>query len=134
MKCPEGARNEICNSLVANGCTLCGARLTRSILSPKVKVYDDCQIQDTVLLEGVEVGRGARIRNAVVDKHVRIPPGAIIGYDLDADRRRYETTAGGVVVLSGNPFPELEERAGRRIEQPHLPMFFSETRQSVRTY
>ena len=134
MVCAEGGRNEICNSLVANGCIVSGARLVRSILSPKVRVHGDCRIQDSVLLEGVEVGRGARIRKALIDKQVRIPPGTIIGYDLEADRRRFGvTTASGVVVLSGDPFSGRKERAGRTLDQPPLPMF-SETQQRVGAY
>ena len=47
----------------------------------------------------MEVGRNAIVRNAILDKNVKVPPGATIGVDLDADRERYTVSAGGVVVL-----------------------------------
>ena len=36
----------------------------------------------------VIVGRGARIRRAIIDKDVKVPKDAVIGYDADHDRRR----------------------------------------------
>jgi glucose-1-phosphate adenylyltransferase len=39
------------------------------------------------------------IRQAVIDKNVEIPPHTTIGYDLEADRRRFVVTPGGVVVI-----------------------------------
>jgi glucose-1-phosphate adenylyltransferase len=56
-------------------------------------------VEDSVLLAGVDVGRGARIRRAIVDKGVRIPPGERIGYDPETDRARFTITEAGIVVL-----------------------------------
>jgi glucose-1-phosphate adenylyltransferase len=50
-------------------------------------------------MDGVEIGEGARIRRAIVDKHVRVPAGAVIGYDPDADRERFAVSSGGIVVI-----------------------------------
>ncbi|MDX6542243.1 MAG: glucose-phosphate adenylyltransferase, partial [Gaiellales bacterium] len=51
------------------------------------------------LLHGVDVGRHAVVRNAIIDKHVQIPDGAQIGVDLDADRERFTVSPGGIVVI-----------------------------------
>ena len=57
-------------------------------------------MQDSILLEGVDIGRNARVRRAIIDKWVKIPEGATIGYDLAADHAKgYEVTEGGVVVI-----------------------------------
>ena len=48
---------------------------------------------------GVDVGREAVVRNAIVDKNVRIAPGAQIGVDAEADRARFTLSAAGVVVV-----------------------------------
>jgi glucose-1-phosphate adenylyltransferase len=47
----------------------------------------------------VQIGRRCKIRRAIIDKNVDIPPGMTIGYDLDEDRRRFHVTANGVVVI-----------------------------------
>jgi glucose-1-phosphate adenylyltransferase len=47
----------------------------------------------------VNIGRHARIRRAVIDKDVEIPPGAEIGYDLEKDREQWHVTEGGWVVI-----------------------------------
>jgi glucose-1-phosphate adenylyltransferase len=39
------------------------------------------------------------VRNAIIDKNVRIPPGARIGVDCDADRERFRVTEQGIVVI-----------------------------------
>jgi glucose-1-phosphate adenylyltransferase len=53
-----------------------------------------------VLLNDVDVGRGAIVRNAIVDKNVRIAPGARVGLDPDADRARFHVSPGGIVVIA----------------------------------
>jgi glucose-1-phosphate adenylyltransferase len=58
-------------------------------------------VEDSILFEGVEVGRYARIRRAIIDKGVVIPQHAHIGYDHDEDRRRgFVVSDGGIVVLA----------------------------------
>jgi NDP-sugar pyrophosphorylase family protein len=69
------------------------------VLSSQVRIHSYSLVEDSVLLEGVEVGRHARIRRAIVDKYVKIPPGTTIGYDLDEDRRRFTVTPSGIVVI-----------------------------------
>ena len=51
------------------------------------------------LMDGVEVGRHAKVRKAIIDKGVKIPPHAEIGYDLDRDRERFTVTESGIVVV-----------------------------------
>jgi len=50
-------------------------------------------------MDGVQIGRGAVVRRAILDKDVVVPEGAHIGVDPDLDRSRYHLSAGGVVVL-----------------------------------
>ena len=45
------------------------------------------------------IGRHARVRRAIIDKDVRIPEGATVGWDLEADRKRFTVTDSGVVVI-----------------------------------
>jgi glucose-1-phosphate adenylyltransferase len=58
-------------------------------------------VEDSILFEGVDVGRYARIRRAIIDKGVHIPPHTEIGYDLDLDiARGFIVTEKGVTVIA----------------------------------
>jgi glucose-1-phosphate adenylyltransferase len=87
------------NSIISNGCIISGGNVKRSILSPRVTVHSFAEVGDSILLEGVDVGRNTRIRRAIVDKEVQIPPGTEIGYDLEEDAKRFTVTASGIVVV-----------------------------------
>ncbi|NBX70849.1 MAG: glucose-1-phosphate adenylyltransferase, partial [Actinobacteria bacterium] len=64
-----------------------------------VRVDEGAYVDGVVLMPGVRVGRGAVIRNAILDKNIIVPDGAQIGVDLDLDRQRYTVSEGGIVVL-----------------------------------
>jgi glucose-1-phosphate adenylyltransferase len=87
------------DSLVSEGCIISGGHVARSVLSPSVRVNSYSDISESILFEDVKIGRRCRIRRAVIDKNVEIPPDTTIGYDLEADRRRFVVTPGGVVVI-----------------------------------
>ena len=87
------------DSLVSEGCILSGSHVNRSVLSPKVRVNSFSEVEDCLLFENVTIGRRCRIRRAIIDKNVEIPPGTTIGYDLEEDRGRFHVTPGGVVVI-----------------------------------
>ena len=95
----EGRVGTALNSVISNGCIISGGNVKRSILSPKVTVHSFAEIEDSILLEGVDVGRNARIKRTIIDKEVQIPPGTEIGYHLDEDAKRFTVTASGIVVV-----------------------------------
>jgi glucose-1-phosphate adenylyltransferase len=64
-----------------------------------VTVHSFAEVGDSILLEGVDVGRNTKIKRAIVDKEVQIPPGTEIGYDLEEDAKRFTVTASGIVVV-----------------------------------
>jgi glucose-1-phosphate adenylyltransferase len=70
----------------------------RWVLSPRVKIHSFAEIDNSILFEGVDVGRNARIKRMIIDKEVQIPPGMEIGYYLDEDAKRFTVTASGIVV------------------------------------
>jgi glucose-1-phosphate adenylyltransferase len=102
----EGRRcGQALDSIISNGCIISGSRVTGSILCPNVRVHSFCEIERTILMPGVRVGRHARIRRAIIDRDVLIPRGALIGYDLQEDRRRHTVTESGVVVVTAEDEP-----------------------------
>ena len=72
-----------------------------SVLGRHVRVHTGAIVEDSVILDNCDIGRRARIRRAILDKNVRIPEGATIGYDLEEDKRRHHVTESGVVVVEG---------------------------------
>jgi glucose-1-phosphate adenylyltransferase len=95
----EGRVGTALNSIISNGCIISGGNVKRSILSPRVTIHSFAEIEDSILLEGADVGRNAKIKRTIVDKEVQIPPGMEIGYHLDEDAKRFTVTASGIVVV-----------------------------------
>jgi glucose-1-phosphate adenylyltransferase len=96
----EGRRGTALDSVVSMGCIVSGSIVERSILSPGVRVHSYCHVEDSILMPNATVHRRARIRRAIVDRDVEIPPGAVIGHDADEDRRRHSVSEAGVVVVT----------------------------------
>jgi glucose-1-phosphate adenylyltransferase len=89
------------DSVICSGTIISGGRVERSIVGPMVRVNSFSHVGDSILFDGVEVGRHCRIRRAIIDKGVRIPPGTEIGYDLEKDRRLGFTVSDNGIVTIG---------------------------------
>jgi glucose-1-phosphate adenylyltransferase len=87
------------DSIVAGGSIISGGRVKHSVLGYDVRINSFCEIETSIIFNHVNVGRYSRIRNAIVDRHVILPEHTEIGYDLEADRKRYQVTEEGVVVV-----------------------------------
>ena len=101
----ENRRGEAVDSIVAGGCILSGGRVRNSILGRGVRVHAGALVEDSVILDNCDIGRRVKIRRAILDKNVRVPPDSTIGYDLEQDRRLYHVTETGIVVVEGNRTP-----------------------------
>jgi glucose-1-phosphate adenylyltransferase len=87
------------DSMVCSGVIVSGATVRRSIISPRVHLHSRAVVEDSVLFNGVEVGGGATVRNAIVDKDVYIERGAEVGVDLELERERFTVSDAGIVVI-----------------------------------
>ena len=96
------------DSLVASGCIVSGGVVRRSLLSTNVRINSYAEIEDSVLMPDVTVGRRAVLRRAIVDRRCRIPEGLVAGVDADADRARFLVSAGGVVVITQEMLDRLD--------------------------
>jgi glucose-1-phosphate adenylyltransferase len=95
----NGRRGQALDSMVCAGVVISGATVRRSVLSPGAHLHSYAVVEDSVLMQGVDVGREAVVRRAIVDKNVRIAEGAQVGVDEAADRERFTISAAGVVVI-----------------------------------
>jgi glucose-1-phosphate adenylyltransferase len=99
------------DSLVSDGSIISGGTINRCVLHPRVRINSFADVDESILMDGVEVGRHSRIRRTIVDKGVKIPPGTTIGYDLEEDRARFTVTDSGIVVVPKGSV--IEEKAAQ---------------------
>jgi glucose-1-phosphate adenylyltransferase len=90
---------EIDNCLLGAATLIQRARVRNSIVRREAVVEEGADLEDCIIMDYVRVGRGARLRRTIVDRHNVIAQGARIGYDLDEDRKGYAVSPGGVVVV-----------------------------------
>jgi glucose-1-phosphate adenylyltransferase len=95
----EGRRGQAIDSMVCAGVVISGGTVRRSIMSPLSHVHSYSLIEDSIIMHGVDVGRSAVVRRAIVDKNVCIDEGVEIGVDPVKDRERFHVSDGGVVVI-----------------------------------
>ena len=96
----EGRVGLVLDSIVSEGCVVSGGRVQRSILSPNVRINSFSEVYDSILMESVNVGRHAKIKRAIIDKDVNIPPGMIIGFNREEDKKRFFVSESGIVVVA----------------------------------
>jgi glucose-1-phosphate adenylyltransferase len=102
----EGRIGRAVSSMVSPGTVISGSLVQQSVVAPNVRVHSYAEVQDSVLMEGVDIGRNAVVHRAIIDKNVRIPEGAKIGVDLERDRERFTVSANGIVVIGKNQIVE----------------------------
>jgi glucose-1-phosphate adenylyltransferase len=88
------------NSVVSNGVIVSGGLVRESVLSPGVRVNSWSRVERAVLLHNTTIGRHAVVENAIIDKNVEVPEGAVVGVDKDHDRARgFVVSDGGITVV-----------------------------------
>jgi glucose-1-phosphate adenylyltransferase len=97
----EGNQGRTTDSIVSLGTVVSGGIVERSVLSPNVRVHSRALITDSVLLDGVQVGRDSTIRRAILDKSVVVADGASIGVDRQRDLDRGFTISDSGVTVVG---------------------------------
>ena len=97
----EGRCGQALDSIVCAGAIVSGGRVQRSIVGPNTRINSFAEVQDSILFEGVDIGRHSKICRAIIDKGVQIPPETVIGYDQQHDRNRgFTVTESGITVIA----------------------------------
>lgn len=103
---PEKRKGEALDSIVSGGCIISGGSVIRSVLSRGVRVHSLAVVDDSIIFPDVEIGEKAQIRRTIIDRGVKIAPNERIGFDLEADKKRFSVSDSGIVVIcqpSNNP-------------------------------
>ncbi|MBI5749827.1 MAG: glucose-1-phosphate adenylyltransferase, partial [Nitrospinae bacterium] len=82
------------------GCIISGGHIDKSIISPRVRINSYSFVTESILMEDVEIGRYAKIKRAIIDKGVKIPPDMHIGYDIEEDKKKFYVSPNRIVVIS----------------------------------
>ncbi|MFH1924022.1 MAG: glucose-1-phosphate adenylyltransferase [Planctomycetota bacterium] len=110
------------DSIVCLGSIISGGEVRQSIVGPQARINSFAQVDRSILFSGVDVGRRAKVRRAIIDKGVSIPAGVQIGYDPELDTARgFTVTESGVTVIAqsctGEHFLKGEARRPK-IDEP----------------
>ncbi len=89
-------------SIICAGCRIQGGTLRHSIISPGVKIAAKALVQDSIIFEGAQIGRGARLRRVIVDKFAKIPDNFEIGYEQKKDCKNFMISEEGIRVVPKN--------------------------------
>ena len=85
---------------MSGGCIISGASLRRSLLFTGVRINSYGNVENAVIMPYVNVGRGARLKNVVIDRGVEIPEGLVVGEDPELDAKRFRTTEHGISLIT----------------------------------
>jgi glucose-1-phosphate adenylyltransferase len=96
----DGRRGEAIASLISGGCIVSGAQARKSLMFTGVHVHSFAKVEGAVILPYVDVGRGARLTNVIVDRGVKIPDNMVIGEDPIEDARRFRRTEKGICLVT----------------------------------
>jgi glucose-1-phosphate adenylyltransferase len=95
----EGRRGIAIDSIVSEGCIVSGGVVKDSVLGRNVQVHSFSEVRNSILMNGVDIGRRCFLNRVIIDKHVRVPAGTRIGYDPEDDAKRYSVSETGIVVI-----------------------------------
>ncbi|MCS7044743.1 MAG: glucose-1-phosphate adenylyltransferase [Gemmataceae bacterium] len=95
-----GEEGVVANSMVGSGTVIVGGIVRHSILSSHIRIETGAVVEDSLLFDGVHVGKQARLKRCIIDKGVRVPEKEVIGEDLEKDRRRFTVSEKGVIVVA----------------------------------
>jgi glucose-1-phosphate adenylyltransferase len=106
----EGRVGQAIQSIVCEGTIVSGSTVVDSIIGRRCRINSYSEVHACVLNDGVDVGRGARLRRCIVDKNVTIPSNDVIGFDHIEDAKRFKVTETGIVIIAKDQVVQPQKR------------------------
>lgn len=97
QKHPQGG---VTDSLLCDDAMIARGQVKHCVISAKVRVGSYALLDRCVIFPKVEIGRHCKLRNVIVDRECKIPPGTTIGFDQERDRKRFSYSDNGVILVS----------------------------------
>jgi len=107
----EDRRGTALDSMVGAGVVISGGEVRRSVLITGVRVNSYSNIENTVVLPYVEIGRRVTLANTIIDAGVKIPAGLEVGFDPEVDARRFRRTERGICLITKPMIDRLDKAA-----------------------
>lgn len=96
----QGDTGHVVDSIVSLGSLLSGAHVERSVLGAWCTLESGSRVVDSVVFERAQIGPGAVVQRAILDKDVVLAAGATVGVDAELDRSRgFTVTPSGITVV-----------------------------------
>ncbi len=105
----EDRRGMAVSSMVAGGCIVSGAQLNQCLLHTGVHANSYSELNGVVALPDVHIGRGARLKNVVIDRSVHIPEGLVVGENPKEDAERFRRSENGICLITKAMIDKLEK-------------------------
>ncbi len=92
-------KGNINNSLVSEGTRILGGKIRNSIIRRGVTIEPGSYVEDCILMDGVVIKRGARLRRVIVDKNNIVEENTEIGFNPDKDHFLCHIDPSGIAVI-----------------------------------
>lgn len=93
-------RADLTNTWIGHGAMVRDARISDSVVRRASCIEEGAELDQCIVLDGARIGKGARLRRAIVDRNAVVPAHACIGFDAQEDANRWTVTPAGVAVVA----------------------------------
>ena len=102
----DGRRGQAIDSIIAEGSIISGGKVLNSVIGREVLVDSGAEVQSSLIMDRVKINKNCKIKMAIIDKDVEVPPSTEIGYDLKQDKKRFfvDKESGIIVIPKGYKF------------------------------
>src|SRR5262249_27734633 len=101
---PASPESGLWHNIFANG-TVAEGRLRGSVVGFDCRIDPGATVEDSILFDGVSVGRGAKVCRAILDRGVRVLAGARVGFEPNEGRERgFVVSAEGITCVPRGAF------------------------------
>ena len=101
----------VTDSVIADDAKTQGASVSRSIVGPGVVLGHNAQVEDSIIMDGAQIGQCAKLKRVIVQPGGMVDRNARIGFDSFEDSEQFYVTAGGTAVVSTQYCAERNELA-----------------------
>ena len=102
----DGRRGQAIDSIIGEGSIISGGKVQESVIGREVLIDSAAEVNSSLIMDRVKINKDCKIKMAIIDKDVEVPPSTEIGYDLKQDKKRFfvDKESGIIVIPKGYKF------------------------------